>query len=77
MARMRTPADASLPQGDASMHADTPDTMVIPVAVRVLRPLGFVDDYGDTWRWVSGQVVRNPYVLGLLASRGAHVEPLE
>jgi hypothetical protein len=36
-----------------------------------------VDEYGDRWQWDCGQVVRNPFVIGLLDGRAAPVEIIE
>ena len=49
----------------------------LPSGGRLLRPFGCFDDHGDQWHWLPGAVVRNPYVVGLLLSRQAPVEPVE
>jgi hypothetical protein len=48
-----------------------------PIPVRFLRPFGFTDDYGDKWRFGAGDIIRNPFVLGLIEGRGAPTIPLE
>ena len=60
------------PEADA-----TPAEASSPAAVRVLVVAGFVDAFGDRWHWTPGAVVRNPYVVGLLAHHGVAVESLE
>ena len=45
-----------------------------PSAIRFLSPYGFIDEFGDSWHWRADQVVRNPYVLGLLVLRNPPVE---
>jgi hypothetical protein len=45
-------------------------------AVRFTATYGFIDEFGDTWHWRPGQVVRNPYVLSLISTRSAPVESI-
>jgi hypothetical protein len=55
---------------------------VIPVVeksitgLRITRPYGFQDEFGDCWFWNLGSIVRNPYVIGILLNRKAPVEEI-
>ncbi len=49
----------------------------VPIAVRVLAVYGFVDEYGDRWHWDCEQIVRNPFVVGLLVQRRAPIETVK
>ncbi len=61
------PPDAEAAPAEASM----------PAAVRIVRTAGFIDEFGDRWHWAAGDIVRNPYVIGLLAEHGVVAEILE
>ena len=76
---------ASKPKHEEALPVDAASLDPAPVkepdppggGVRFTRPYGFQDEYGDAWFWHPGALVRNPYVLSLLAGRGAPTESVE
>ena len=75
---MPAPADASAaPAPVLATDTGAAPSPAPPPGCRLTRPYGFRDEFGDAWFWNAGTVVRNPYVVGLLATREAPVEELE
>lgn len=48
-----------------------------PSRIRLIRPHGFVDEYGRHRFWRAGDVVGDPHEIALLLERGAPAEPAE
>jgi hypothetical protein len=70
-------ARLSLAEANPSTGVTSYTQATRPQCVRIIKRAGVVDGFGDTWSWTPGQIVRNPYVISLLAEHKVTLEIME
>ena len=69
--------DQAVVPDETNEQPPPPDVSTHPKRVQLVRPHGFIDEYGQNRHWQQGEIVGDPAQVALLIERGAHLQNLD